>query len=86
MIIFNVRCEVLEEIEVRDSTGNAVRVRPGHYKLLGLEHLVLNSTGQMRETGMDLSIVDEMSHATVCTLNAETLATLMCKDDLEVEI
>ncbi len=86
MIVFKVRCEVLEELEVRDTTGNAVRVRPGHYSLLGLEHLVLNSAGKMHETGVDLSIVDEASQATICTLDAETLATLMCKDDLEVEI
>lgn len=86
MILFNVKCEVMEETEIQDSSGNAVRIHPGHYNLLGIEHLIVNVVGEMRETGVDLSIADEVSKATVCTLNPETLASLMSRDNLEVEI
>lgn len=86
MIVFNIKCEVMDETEVRDSSGNSVRLQPGHYSLLGMEHLVVNVAGQTRETGVDLSIVDEVSQATICTLSPETLASLMSRDDLEVEI
>jgi hypothetical protein len=85
MIVFDVKCKVLDPIHVSDTSGTDVTILPGHYRLLGLDHLVHNLGGQTTTTGTDLSLVREGDGKTVYTVSAENLAQFIARDEVEVK-
>ena len=84
MIVFDVKCQVLDPIHVSDSLGKDVTILPGHYHLLGLDHLVHKVSGQTTTMGTDLSFVSEGDGKTVYTVSAENLAQFIARDEVEV--
>ena len=85
MMLFNVRCEVLEPIHLTDSSGNDVTINPGSYRLQGIEHLINSAGGQSIARGTDLSFVDESDGKLAYTVRAENLAHFISLDEIEVK-
>jgi len=84
MMIFDVKCQVLDPIHVSDTSGKDVTILPGHYRLLGLDHLVHDLGGQTTRTGTDLSLVREADGKAAYTVSAENLAQFIARDEVEV--
>lgn len=84
MIVFDVKCQVLDSIHVADSSGKEVTILPGSYHLLGLDHLVHKVSGQTTTSGTDLTFVNEKDGKAVYTVSAENLAQFIARDEVEV--
>ncbi len=84
MIIFDVKCQVLDPIHVSDSLGKDVTISPGLYHLLGLDHLVHKVSGETTTTGTDLTFVSDGDGKTAYTVSAENLAQFIARDKVEV--
>ena len=84
MIVFDVKCQVLDPIHVSDSLGKDVTIVPGRYHLLGLDHLVRKASGQTTTTGTDLTFVSELDGKSAYTVSAENLAQFIAHDEVEI--
>ena len=85
MMRFDVRCQVLEPIKLTDSSGREISLRPGFYRLLGMDHLVRNISDKTAPAGTDLSLIDESDGQRGYTIPAENLAHFISLDDVEVK-
>ena len=86
MIVFDVKCQVLDPIQVTDANGNDVTIEPGHYHLRGIEHLVHKIAGTTSVTGTDFTLVAEDDGKTAYVVSAENLAHFIACDEVEVNI
>lgn len=84
MIVFDVNCQVIDPIHVTDSSGKDVTISPGHYHLLGVNHLVRNAAGGTAIQGTDIRFVGPTDGRTLYTVNAENLAAFIARDEVEV--
>ena len=85
MMRFDVRCRVLEPIHVTDSAGHDVTIRPGYYRLQGVDHLLRSASDQKAASGTDISFVDESDGKQAYTVPAENLAHFISLDEVEVK-
>jgi hypothetical protein len=86
MLVFDVRCEVLDPIQVADAKGSDVTIAPGRYRLQGMEHLVRKAAGPKGATGMDITFVTETDGKAAYVVSAENLAHFIASDEVEVKI
>ena len=85
MIVFDVRCNVLEPIKVSDPSGSDITIAPGSYRLRGLDHLIRSAGGDTVSTGTDLTFVGDGDGQTIYTVRAENLAHFIALDEVEVK-
>jgi hypothetical protein len=85
MIVFDVKCHVLEPIHVTDTRGKEITIDPGYYRLRGLEHLVRSAGAGTPLPGTALTIIgeDDREHYAI---SAETLANFLAYDEVEVTV
>lgn len=86
MLVFDVRCKVLDAIHITDAKGNDVTIAPGPYRLQGIEHLVKNTVGSVGMTGTDITFVAEGDGKAAYVVSAENLAHFIADDEVEVEV
>lgn len=86
MLVFDVRCEVLDPIHLTDATGNDVTIAPGRYHLQGVEHLVRKTAGPAAAAGTDLTFVTETDGKAAYVVSAENLAHFIASDEVEVRV
>ena len=87
MVVFDVRCRVMEAIEAADAVGNKVTIEPGEYRLRGIEHLVRNTAaGTSSATGTDFILIAAEDGGPTYTVSAESLAEFIADDDVEVRV
>lgn len=84
MLVFDVKCRVLEPIHLTDAKGNEVTISPGSYRLQGVEHLVRQATGQATASGMDITFVTESDGRAAYIVGVENLAHFIADDEIEV--
>jgi hypothetical protein len=85
MLIFDVKCRVLDPIHVCDSLGKDVTILPGRYRLQGVDHLVHKAADRTMTTGTDLTIVSEGDNRSTYTISAANLAQFIAGDEVEVK-
>lgn len=87
MLVFNVRCEVLEPIQLTDVHQNRITLAPGVYRLQGVEQVVRKAAGQTAaEEGTHITFVTDSGGQAAYTVSAEELAHFMATDEVEVHI
>jgi len=90
MIVFDVKCRVLDPIQVADANGNDVTIEPGRYHLQGVEHLVHKVAGSTSVTGTDFTFVadgdGDGDGKAAYIVSAENLAHFIARDEVEVKI
>jgi hypothetical protein len=86
MLVFDVRCEVLDPIHLTDAKGNDVTIASGTYRLQGVEHLVRKTTDPTAATGTDLTFVTETDGKAAYVVSAENLAHFIAIDEVEVKL
>jgi hypothetical protein len=86
MLVFDVRCEILDPISLSDAKGNDVTIAPGHYRLQGVEHLVRRAASPAAAAGTDITFVTETDGRAAYVVSAENLAHFIASDEVEVKI
>lgn len=86
MLLFDVRCEVLDPIHTTDANGNDVTIGPGRYHLQGVEHLMRRAADPTSSIGTDLTFVTESDGKAAYIVSAENLAHFIATDEVEVKI
>lgn len=85
MIVFDVKCHVLEPIHVTDRSGRDTVLNPGYYRLRGFEHLVRKVAAGAAEPGTDIVIVSD-DNGESFAVTAEKLANFIAYDEVEVTV
>ena len=85
MLVFDVKCRVLEPISLSDRSGKEVTIEPGSYVLQGVDHLIRATGGATAASGIELNFVAEGDGKTAYRVSAEKLAHFIALDEIEVK-
>ena len=83
MIVFDVKCDVLAAVVVKDRTGRDITVPPGRYHLMGLDHFVRDAGGGVKVGPMDITLVGD--NGTKYLVSSADLGRYISLDQVEVK-
>lgn len=83
MIVFDVKCDVLAAVEVKDRAGRDISISPGRYRLMGLDHFVREAGGGAKVGPMDITLVGD--NGTRYLVSSADLGRFIAQDQVEVK-
>jgi hypothetical protein len=86
MILFDVKCQILEPLNLTDASGADATIAPGSYHLRGVDHLIRSVGGGDTSAGTDLTFVRDDDGDVVYRVSAEKLAHFIAMDEIEVRV
>lgn len=85
MLVFDVKCRVLEPVTLTDFGGTDVTIGPGTYHLRGVDNLV-RSVGQNSAAGTEICFMREGDEDIAYRVSAQNLAHFIALDEVEVAV
>lgn len=86
MLIFDVKCRVLDAITLNDQSGKEITIAPGRYHLQGVDHLIREASGGMVSSGTEISFVSEEDGKVAYRVSSENLAKFIAMDEVEMQM